>query len=163
MSDFSTYKKLETARIGSSGDIVTPSQPISQSHQRVDRFSIANASANAAEAPFVTVPYASHLVSARLVFGSASNGLANASQYAVATLSKRTAGGAAVTVATANTANANIAAFNPFPLTLVANAANTSFAAGDELTVTVTNTPNAGNGAPGNAVASLDVLWEDDA
>jgi hypothetical protein len=100
------------------------------------------------------VPYPAVLKTANLV--ATANTTANAAQGTIVNVYKRTGNGAAVLMATANTANTAVTAFVPVPLVLVANAANTQFAAGDECTVSTTVI-----GTGGSTVASCDILFED--
>lgn len=158
MSDFSAYKSLETSRVSSSGDIVNPSAPVSQSHTREVKDAIANLSAASAEGVSGgrRIPYAGILKAAFLTANLAA--VANTTDYTTVNLFKRTGAGAAVLMASANLSNVAVAKLVPIAFTLVANAANTTFAAGDFYTANVALT---GNGTANNALGSIDTLVED--
>lgn len=140
--------------------ITTPTQPVSQSHQRWKQHGIsdANAATGITETPAAVVPYASVFVCGNLAVPA--NIASSASTYAVVTVAKRTGNGAAVTVATANLANVAMTAFVPVALTPVANAANLQLAQGDLITVTVTKASTGAYLANG-ANAVLDLVIED--
>ena len=156
MADFDLYKRLETARVQQNETFSNVASAVAQSHQREERARIANASANTAEETIGLITYKANLVNAKLTVNKAS--VANATDYALLTLAKRTAGGAAVTMGTANLSAVAVTAFVPIAFTLVANTANTQIAAGDVLTITSVNT---GNGIANNGVGSLSSLFED--
>jgi hypothetical protein len=158
MSDFSIYKQLETARVGSNTDISNAASVVAQSHQRVEKFQFANLSASSAEGVNGSgrVPFAAQLKSAYVTANLAA--VANATDYSTVNLFKRTGAGAAVLMATANLSNVTVAKLVPIALTLVSNASNTTFAAGDVFTANVALT---GNGTANNVLAVVDVIYED--
>jgi hypothetical protein len=155
MSDFSIYKKLEIARIASNTEIANAIQVVGQGHQETYQAFIANSSAAVAETVFTRVPYAGNMVAAH--FTNQKAAVANATDYAVVTVSKRTGAGSAVVMATANLSNVAVSAFVPIALT-VANVANATVAAGDFVTFTTANT---GNGIANNGTATIDIIVED--
>lgn len=161
MSDYSRYKALEAARIGSSNEpnIAANAQAIvSQAHTREQSYPLttqANANANIAETLLEVQPYAGRLASGNLTVPA--NLAANLANYSVLTVNKRTAGGAAVVAAVANLSNVAVTAFVPVPLT-VANAANAQLAAGDVLTYTITGI---GVALTTGTAAILDLSYED--
>jgi hypothetical protein len=113
------------------------------------------ANANAAEFPGFTVDRKSKLKTFKGVVGTGIT--QNTTDYVIVTIAKRTAGGAATTIATYNTHNSaqgTITAWSPFSFSVVANSDST-LADGDAVTCTVTKVAN---GAALNSVAfSADV------
>lgn len=156
MADFDLYKRLEVARVAQNADLSNAAGPVAQSHTREERYRIANMSANLAEDPIGQVTYKANLVSAKVV--PQKSWVANATDYSVITLTKRTGNGAAVTMGSANLSGVAGTLFVPVSLTLVANTANTQIAAGDVLSLTSVNT---GNGIANNGVGCLCLCFED--
>jgi len=160
MSDFSIYKALEAARLGASTELSAsgPANVVAQSHTNTGiTYSIANlAAANVAEQVIMQAKYRANIISVNIAPSAAF--VANATDYNVVTIFKRTGNAAAVTVGTANFSGAAGVAFVPTTITLVSNSANTQLAAGDVVTITSTKT---GNGAANNPQATINLVLED--
>lgn len=156
MSAFSKYKQLEVARVGSNSEIGnSAANVVGQSHQRSGQINIANAAAALTEINVAVAPYAANLADAKVTLALAE--VANATDYNVITLSKRTGSGSAVVMATANLSNVAVTAFVPIAFT-VANVANAVVAAGDVITVTNAKT---GNGVANAATYTVNWVLED--
>lgn len=165
MSDFQKFKELEKGRIGSSneGNVAANAGVIvGQMHTREQSFPLAvqaNGNANIAESLLAVMPYTGKFVSGNVTVPA--NIAANATNYSLLTVLKRTAGAASVVVATANLANVAVTAWTPLALT-VANAANALVTAGDTMSYTLV-----GVGGPGVVIAAagsaaiLDLAYED--
>ncbi len=156
MADFDLYKRLQLARVAQNETFSNAASAVAQSHSHEDRYRIANLSAALTEDPIGQVTFKANLVSAKLI--SSKSWVANATDYSVLTLTKRTGAGAAVTMATANLSGVAGTLFVPIALTMVANTANTQIAAGDVLSLTSVNT---GNGIANNGVGALTFMFED--
>lgn len=159
MSDFSFYKQLETARVSNSSDIANAAAVVAQSHTlELGVPGGANINANSAEGVTGSrrVPYTSVLRGATVTIVTAS--VANATDYAQVNVFKRTGNGAAVLMGTANLSNVAVTALVPIALTLVANGANTTLAAGDVITA---NNARTGNGLANNGLFNIETLIEE--
>lgn len=101
------------------------------------------ANANAAEAPLFTIRRKSLAKNISGCVGATAT--QNTTDYLVFTISKRTAGGAAVTVATYNTHNSaqgTITAWSPFSFSITTNVDNATLNVGDTVTYSVTKVAN---------------------
>lgn len=156
MSDFSVYKSIEASRVGANTDISNAAAPVAQAHTHQGEWRIANVTAGVTEEPIGSVKYRANLIGASITMSAAA--VANATDYNVVNIFKRTGSGAAVTMGTANLSNVAITGFVTIPLTLVTNSANTQLAAGDMLSCNVSKT---GNGVANNPVGSLSFVFED--
>jgi hypothetical protein len=170
MSDFSLYKSLKTSELtsnaqfsttgtGPSTTVTGASSAIAQTCRRESYTKIANLSATTSEAigdarPW---PFAAVMVSANIT-STGGNAASSTSVYSTVNIYKRTGAGAAVLVASANLSGIVVTQFIPVPLTLVANSANYTLAAGDVLTANVALTST---GTANNIVCTLDWVAED--
>jgi len=101
------------------------------------------ANSNAAEAPLFTIRRKSLVKTFSGCVGATAT--QNTTDYLVFTIAKRTAGGAAVTVATYNTHNSaqgTITAWAPFAFSVTTNVDNATLAVGDTVTYSVTKVAN---------------------
>lgn len=114
----------------------------SRSHHGLkDTSEIANS--NAAEAPLFTIDRKSLVKTVKGCVGATAT--QNTTDYLVFTIAKRTAGGAAVTVATYNTHNSaqgTITAWAPFSFSVTTNVTNATLNDGDTVTYAVTKVAN---------------------
>lgn len=169
MSDFSTYKNLEVARISSNAALSSngvnssgAANVVSQSHTREQYMKVANLSAPtslAAEGEARVIPFAANFKTANLtaVSGAAAS---SGSAYSTVQLVRFSAANVSnsFVVATANLINTTVTQWSSIAFTPDANAANRQFAAGDVLAANVALT---GIGTANNLVCTIDVCVED--
>ena len=149
-------KTAEKGRLGSTGISNVPGA-VELTHRRLATWHNitleANAAANGTEYHIARFPRACKLVAAHET--EHANVAADASNFLTLTISKRTAGGAATSVATL-TGNVAQTLLVPTALTLNSNAAVLELAAGDSLTIKTTKT-GTGRALPAYAQVTVDV------
>ncbi len=136
-TDREILKQAEAGRVGSLGFAADPMTTVKAAHRRSYRFASIDATAGTgvAESVVCRVPVACRFISAHVTAPIAVT--ASGTDYKTFTIAKRTAAGAAVSlaaIATITTTGVSLAAFVPQALTLDSTTASLDLAAGDVIT-----------------------------
>lgn len=128
------WKQLESARLGSAGlaNVALETQNVHTKHYAARIPAETNAATNVSETTLKRVVFAGVVRSAHIAVDA--NVVSNATDFVTLTVSKRTAGGAATTLANLLTNTQALTAFSPQALTLNTNAQLLTVAAGDVIT-----------------------------